>query len=401
MRIGIAYGREHLEVEVADDRLVATHRAPAAPSLADPAAAVRDALEHPIDFPALRRAVTPDDHIAVVVDEELQDLPTSLLPVLEHLVAANVAPQAITLVCPPSTTNQPWLEDLPDSFQEVRLEVHDPTERKRLSYLATTKQGRRIYLNRTVVEADQIVVLSGRRFDPQLGYVGAEAMLYPALSDQATRQETGQRLTLYPGVQPTPLQREAGEVAWLLGAPFLIQVIEGSGSEILHVLGGPVETSREGQKLLDARWHVELASSAELVVASIAGDPARQQFRELARAWACAARVVAPGGRIVLLTTSHADPGAAADPLREAASAAAALRRIERDKTADQHDAFCWASAADRAKLYLLSRWDGEVVEEMFTFPLDHAGQVQRLIGAAESCAILPDAHKTRAVVRS
>src|SRR5262245_459980 len=36
-----------------------------------PAALVRDALEHPVGFEPLRRALTPDDHVAVVVDDKL------------------------------------------------------------------------------------------------------------------------------------------------------------------------------------------------------------------------------------------------------------------------------------------------------------------------------------------
>ena len=47
----------------------------------------------------------------------------------------------------------------------MHVEVHDPSDRKRLAYLATTKQGHRIYLNRTAVDADQLVVLTRRDYD--------------------------------------------------------------------------------------------------------------------------------------------------------------------------------------------------------------------------------------------
>src|SRR5437763_3219905 len=136
MRTDIAYGVEHLELEVEASRLVTAHRQPAAPPLADPAAAVADALENPLGFPPLRRALTPDDHVAVVVDEQLPQLPRLLTPILEHLTQAHVRPEAITLLCP-SASSQAWVDELPDAFQEVRLEVHDPANRKRLSYLAT------------------------------------------------------------------------------------------------------------------------------------------------------------------------------------------------------------------------------------------------------------------------
>src|SRR5439155_19365522 len=132
--------------------------------------------------------------------------------------------------------------------------------------------------------------------------------LFPVLSDQTTRQEKGSHFSLNPPSQePWPLQREAAEVAWLLGAPFLIQVIEGSEGEVLHVLGGPVESSREGQRLLDARWHVEVDHPAELVVATITGNAERQGFAQLARAWACGARVVKPYDLFVFLIYAAGD----------------------------------------------------------------------------------------------
>jgi hypothetical protein len=55
MQVKIAYGRDHLEVDVPPSRLVGVHRQPESPPLADPAAAVRAALERPMGFPALRR----------------------------------------------------------------------------------------------------------------------------------------------------------------------------------------------------------------------------------------------------------------------------------------------------------------------------------------------------------
>src|SRR3712207_8516498 len=75
------------------------------------------------------------------------------------------------------------------------------------------------------------------------------------------------RLTLFPY---TPPSRPATEVAWLLGAPFLVQVIEGSSSGLAHVVAGPPASSSEAQKLLDARWRVEVERPADVVVAAVA-----------------------------------------------------------------------------------------------------------------------------------
>ena len=72
-----------------------------------------------------------------------------------------------------------------------------------LSYLATTRQGRRIYLNRSAVDADQLILLTGRGYDPRLGIHGAETALYPRLADEATLHEIAGKLSLdAPGRDP-------------------------------------------------------------------------------------------------------------------------------------------------------------------------------------------------------
>lgn len=398
MRIGIDFGLEHLDLEVPDSRLVGWRRPDPAPPLVDLPAAVRAALEAPMGFPALRRALTPDDHVAIVVDETLPHLSELLTPLLEHVMSAQVSPEAITLLCQPSASAQAWIDDLPEAFQEVHVEVHDRTNRKKLSYLATTKKGRRLYLNRTAVDADQLVVLSSRRYDPLLGYSGSEGAIYPPLSDEETRQEMCGRLSMNaPGKTSWPARQEAVEAAWLLGAPFFVQVIEGARDAILNIVGGLTDTSGEGQRLLDARWRTTVDQPADSVLASLAGDPSHHDFATMARALASAARVVQPGGRIVLLSRSTPELGAGAALLRQAETPAQALELLRQHKPADMAAAFQWASAAQKAQVYLLSGLDSETSEELFTIPLEHAGQVQRLLGDG-SFLFLADAHQTMAV---
>jgi nickel-dependent lactate racemase len=402
MRVGIDYGLERFEVEVPDQRLIGVHRQPPAPVLADRAEAVRAALERPLGFPSLRRALTPDDHVAVVVDEELPHLAELLTPLLEHVTETGIDPEAITLVCAPPATAQGWVDDLPDAFQEVRLEVHDPGDRRKLSYLATTNRGRRIYMNRTAVDADQLVVLARRSYDPMLGYTGPEGAIFPALCDEATRQEMLSRLTMTaPGEKIGPALREAVEVAWLLGAPFMLQVIEGAADDIVHVVGGVAESGDEGRRLLNARWRVTVDQPADTVVAAVSGLPSRHTFADLARAAAAASRVVKSGGRIVLVTRAAPALGPGAEQLRQAEDAGRGLDLVLHSKPADLAAAFLWARAAQQAGICLLSGLPVEVAEELFATPLDNVRQVQRLAADGATCLFLADAHKTLAVVNS
>src|SRR5439155_11768812 len=128
LQVSLDYGRERLTVDVEAERLLALDR-PAPPTpVADPAAAVRDALEAPLRYPPLRRALTPDDHVTVVVDERLPRLPQLVTAVVDHIASAGVSPEAVTLLCPPSPSRQEWVSDLPERLESVQVATHAATD---------------------------------------------------------------------------------------------------------------------------------------------------------------------------------------------------------------------------------------------------------------------------------
>ena len=227
---------------------------PTANPLADVRSAVVAALERPLRFEAFRRALTPDDRIALVVDENLPQLPALIAGVLEYLNGVGIPSSAVTAVSPAGSV-QRWVNDLPEAFSDLKTEIHQADERKKLSYLAATKGNTRVYLNRTIVDADQTVVLSGRGYDPLLGYSGAEGLLYPGFADNDLMRGLVPKLAPQNALEANwPIRDEAMEVVWLLGMPFFVQAIESSGDDILAVIAGMAETSVDGVALLNQHW---------------------------------------------------------------------------------------------------------------------------------------------------
>jgi nickel-dependent lactate racemase len=401
MMEGIDYGCAHFEADVPEKRLVGIEGAADSTLLEDLAQAVSQALERPSGFPALKKALTPDDHVAIILGGRLPRFLDVLVPILEHVAQAHIEPEAITVVSPATLESASWINDLPQGFRGVRQTVHDPENRKLLSYLATTKKGRRIYLNRTVVDADQVVVVSSPSYDPLLGYGGCEGAIFPALSDLATQREMVARLSMVaPGAEMWPVRREAAEVTWLLGAPFMLQVIYGRGDHPLHVLGGLADTAGEGIRLHNHAWRITVDRLADIVVAGVSGRGNSTTFSDLGAALACASRVVKPQGKVVLLSQAAPALGPGAEVIRQSDSPDGALQQLKQADITDAPAAFQWASSAKRANLYLLSELAQDVAEELFTTPLDHPAQVERLLASADSCAFISEADKTLAVVR-
>ena len=72
------YGaQDALELELPTDRLVACCGAPVEPSVGDVRAATTAALESPLAFPPLSRAVVPGDHVVVALDRDVPQTVTT------------------------------------------------------------------------------------------------------------------------------------------------------------------------------------------------------------------------------------------------------------------------------------------------------------------------------------
>ena len=410
--IELSVGLEEWPISVPSDRLMDLHRPPMSPPTATPRQLTREALEHPFGFEALRRALTPDDHITLVLDDRLPHAAEMVAAVLEHLRTAEIGPDCVTVLTAPRTTTlaendspaerleDRWIAELPDEFADVKTEIHAPTNRSRLAYLATTQSGRRLYLNRTLVEADFIIVVSGRGYDPISGYSGGEVALFPTFADEETRASFAEEFSSdAPGTEPWPIRAEAAEIAWLLGTPFFVQAIAGPGDSIADVVAGLPDSTAEGVRRLDARWRSHVTKRAETVIATISGDPSRLEFASLAKAAACAARVVKSNGRIVLLTSSAPEAPEAVDRLRSMDDPAHAAKRLAKEKPEGAPAALQWCHAARHASIFLASEYPEEFVEELFATALTSPSEVQRLIDSSGEVLIIPDADKSLVTV--
>ena len=349
------------------------------------------ALHNPRDLNApMFRAITPDDRVCIVIDEQLPHLTELLAEVLRHLQLGGINLANVVLLVPPNSTQQPWADDLPDELADVHVEVHEPGNKEKLAYLATTQSGRRVYLNRTLVEAGFHLVLTGRKFDATFGYSGAEIAMFPTLSDDETREA----LAKTTAKTSTAVRAEAAEVTYLCGLPFFVQVIEGDGDVIAEVIAGLPTSTAHGIAALEELRRVRVEEEAELVIVSISGSAERITFLDLARAAYTASKLVQERGRIVLLCDAAPVFDAATEVLRRSEDPEEAKQLLRRSQHIDQYAARAWATATQRASLFLMSGYPEDVVEELFADTIEKPAEVQRLIDAARSVIIVRDAHK-------
>src|SRR4051812_14695463 len=164
MKVPLAYGQGHLEVEFPDDRTTIIQPA-RTPALADERAAVLGALDRPLGAPRLRDWLKPGARVCILFTDITRATPNHrLIPwLLEYLHATGAAREQITLLNQlgthrPNTPEE--LDDLltPEVARNYQVRNHEPENPKALVQLGVTAEGTPALLNRHFVEADVRIV---------------------------------------------------------------------------------------------------------------------------------------------------------------------------------------------------------------------------------------------------
>jgi nickel-dependent lactate racemase len=385
----LAYGAgQELRLDVAEQALAAYFPSPRGEPLADPAAALRKALQSPLGSPPLGRYTVPGDRIVVAVDHGVPQTARLVAVLVEELTAAGVAGDQIEVLQadPPGVAS----DFEPTAVGAGRVARHDPAHREAVGFLAATIEGQPIYLNRDLLEADLVIWLGQAAPSSAPRWHGVSRDLYPTFSDAAA-----QRRFVAAGLRAKREEfdrrkQEAAEAAWLAGSLFRVAVVPGPEQSILHVIAGDsAMVTQEGARLAEESWAFQAPRRVDLAVVAIPGGGAAQTWAHVGRAAAIASRIVADEGAIVVCSELAEPPGKAVQLLAEDADPEEVLKALRASDAEDAVAAFELARARRKAHVFLLSQLDPEVVEGLGLAPAAEPADVERLAARRESVALV------------
>jgi hypothetical protein len=390
MRVAVRFDNERLDLELPEDRLVAEWHGPVGMAASEVYRRACAALEDPLQFPPLRKTVVPGDQVVVALDGEVAEAGSIVEAISDTLQLAGVEASSITVLAGAGCRKLPELDRLLQGG--VKLAIHDPEDRTRLAYLASTAEGRRVYLSRLLTDADVVVPVGRLGYDPVLGYRGPWGLIFPGLSDAETaRAFQTMASTEWPDRdRPCPALSESAEVAWLLGSQFHVGVVAGTPGPAEILAGLESRVREEGACAVDRTWTFETDARAELVLVGIGQPGLPTRVKHLVQGLAMAARLVTHGGKIVVLSRAVGPIEPAVGQLLtidDPRQAPAALRGLETapDFTAAQQLArvLAWAD------VYLLSALPREPFDDSTIIALDQPEEARRLVAASHSCIII------------
>lgn len=209
-------------------------------------------------------AILPGDSVAIAVSGSLRDT----VPLVATLVAAFEAhgiPMSALHVIVDAGQAGEFRAQLPEA---VSVAAHDPAVGEASAYLANTRRGSRVYLNREMLDCDVIVpviVPEPRGIEARSGFLRG---FWPEFS----RDETRAKLEAEFRGNPRGVRREIREVSWLAGIPAVLIGIPGrAGVADLQALP-PAQVQAWAYGRSNDLWNFPFDPVADSVLA-IANDP--------------------------------------------------------------------------------------------------------------------------------
>jgi len=397
LKLDLAYGQTgRFAVEFLDRQLMLHHRAPAALPHVD--AAVREAFEHPVEFPGIEQAVLPEDKLVVVIDVDTPCADLIFAELWRRLCLAGVSAENVTVVQPAIWKKVNGVDPRRLLTEAERdqfpLERHDPTVEGSCAYLASTAGGERVYLSRLLTDADVVMTIGPVEFDSVLGVRGTASSLYPGLSDvDALRRAQGQGHEELGPFDVRPFRQMVDEIGWLLGLQLSVAVIPSGGTGAHQIFFGQTDVVlKQSKQQLKKNWTVRADERAELVLVTVTADANGHGWDQVAAAVDAGRRLVERNGRIVVLSQIDEAPGPGLEILKTVREPRDALRPIQKVSTPDLIAASRIATAVDWANVSLLSKRPAAEISDLFLIPLESEQEARRLLQHEDLTAIIESA---------
>lgn len=318
-RVHLPYGEQTLTGRIQDAELLGELDMKSAPAVPDPDRAVRDALRHPIGLSGpLLRDFRPADRLVIVVSDSFRQTRADLMlpPLLDELHKTGLNDDNILVLFSTGTHRPPAEAEqrailgpaVFDRFRD-RIQCHEPHNPDAHVRLGTTTRGTPVEINRTLHEADRVIVTGAVTLHYFGGFGGGRKSIVPGLASAKTIAHN-HAMNLHPtedtldpavriGVMDgNPVAEDMLEAARFTRVDGMLHTVLNRDGEVAAVFAGELDAAhRAACSLARDLYVVPVRQPADLVIAASAHT---RNFVQTHKALYNAYQAVRPSGRIVL-----------------------------------------------------------------------------------------------------
>jgi nickel-dependent lactate racemase len=372
-----------------------------------PLEAVRQALAKPLGTLPLKDLLDSKQRVCIVHSDGTRPMPGELLltALAEVFSQVGIPDAQITLLNALGTHRPNTREELrelvgEEPLRRYRSEQSRSTDAAAMRAVGRLSDGTTVELHRAYVDADFRILLGFIEPHFFAGFSGGPKSVVPGVASQRVIQHV-HRAELVAHPQATwgvldgnPLWETLYEGACLCPPDFIINVALNKEKKVTAVFAGSLDTAhRQGVEYVRKSAMRAVPKLFDVVVTTNSGYPLDQNLYQTVKGMSAAARVVRPGGAIIMAAECAdgiPDHGAFGEIVREAGSSEKILELVHSAGYCrpDQWQAQVLAQVLQKAQVYLYS--DGisaTQARSMLLEPITDLEQTIRTVAAAHEAA--------------
>jgi nickel-dependent lactate racemase len=329
--IHVAYGKTQLPVHLPDHAQATIVRKTPLPKYPDPRAAVRLALDQPVQSPPFKVLARNRKSACILICDITRPVPNHLFlrPMIEDLLAAGVPADRICVLVATGLHRPNEGEELaaligdPWVLSTVRVENHFArNDADHVDLGRTRTRSTPVKIDRRFVEADLRIATGLVEPHFMAGYSGGRKVISPGIAHADTiRTLHNARFMEDPfarqcNLAGNPLHEEQLEIVGMIGEAYALNTIIDEERDLVHVTFGEVVASHLAAiDFVRASTEIKVPRRFKTIVTSCAGFPLDKTYYQTVKGMVTPLDILEPGGTLII--ASECSEGLGSHEFRE------------------------------------------------------------------------------------
>jgi lactate racemase len=314
--VHLRYGQTGLDVRLPAGANATLIGKRALPKIADPHAAVRDALANPVGARPYEDLVRGRRSACILICDITRPVPNQLFlrPLIEGLLDAGVPAQRITVLVATGLHRPNEGEELaevigdPWVLQTVNVENHFARDAPaHVDFGFTSGRRTPVKLDRRFVEADLRIATGLVEPHFMAGWSGGRKVIAPGIAHEDTIRTfhsarfMGDPLAVQCNLDGNPLHEEQLEIVRMLGEVYAVNTVIDDDRDLVHVNFGEVIASHlETVRFVSDTIRVAVGRRFKTILTSAAGHPLDKTYYQTVKGMVTPLDILEPGGTLIV-----------------------------------------------------------------------------------------------------
>lgn len=312
MKIEIPFGKEHLPLELPDEKVAGVLASKLNELESAGESAVKKALSSPAGSKKLSELALGKKKITIITSDHTRPVPSHItMPLLLEEIRATAPNAEITILiatgCHRAMTEEELLARFGSKiFENEKIIVHDSMDDSSMVEIGTLPSGGKLILNRLAIETDLLVTEGFIEPHFFAGFSGGRKSVLPGISNyQSVLANHSAEFIAHPSTRAgvldgNPIHLDMLYAAQTAKVAFILNVVINAQKEIVAAFAGDLEKAHLAGCEFVAKYSAVAPIFSDIVVTSNGGYPLDQNIYQSVKSMTAAEASCNEGGVIII-----------------------------------------------------------------------------------------------------